>query len=57
MKIVVKGAEARLYIDNNEQPSIVVLDMKHGSKTKGSIGFWVGPGTEGFFRNLNVINQ
>lgn len=57
MKIIVKGVEARLYLDDNEQPSIVVLDMKHGVKTKGSIGFWVGPGTEGFFRNLKVTNQ
>lgn len=57
MKIVVKGQEARLYLDNNKQPSIVVLDMKHGAKTSGSIGLWVGPGTEGFFKNLKVTKQ
>lgn len=54
IKIVVKGAQARLYLDNNKQPSIVVLDMKHGTKGNGSIGFWVGPGTEGYFKNLKV---
>ncbi|WP_281233903.1 hypothetical protein [Flavobacterium gelatinilyticum] len=57
MKIVVKGSEARLYLNNNEQPSIVVLDMKHGAKNNGSIGLWVGPGTEGYFKNLKVLKQ
>lgn len=57
MKIVVKGAQAKLYLNNNEQPSIVVLDMKHGAEESGSIGFWVGPGTEGYFKNLKVTKE
>jgi len=54
MKIVVKGKKASLYLDGNEQPSLVVAEMKQGAKGKGSIALWVGPGTEGYFRNLKV---
>lgn len=54
MKIVVKGQAARLYLDNNTQPSIVVTDMKHGASSSGSIGLWVGPGTEGYFSDLKI---
>ncbi|MFC0777122.1 family 16 glycoside hydrolase [Flavobacterium sp. HJSW_4] len=57
MRIVVKGAQAKLYLNHNDQPSIVVLDMKHGSEESGSIGFWVGPGTEGYFKNLKVMKE
>lgn len=54
MKIVVKGKEARLFLDDNTQPSIVVTDMKHGANSSGSIGLWVGPGTEGYFSDLKI---
>lgn len=57
MKIIVKGQKAELYLNGSSQPSIIVTDMKHGANGKGSIGFWVGPGTEGYFKNLKVIKQ
>jgi len=57
MRIVVKGTQAKLYLNENDQPSIVVLDMKHGSEESGSIGFWVGPGTEGYFKNFKVMKE
>ncbi|MCC6289188.1 MAG: hypothetical protein IT249_15015 [Chitinophagaceae bacterium] len=54
MKIIVKGREAKLYIDDNPQPSLIVNDMKHGATSSGSVGFWVGEGTEGYFKDLKI---
>lgn len=54
LRIVVKGAEARLYLDKNVQPSLVVLNMKHGANAFGSVGLWVETGTEGYFKNLKI---
>jgi len=54
MKIVVSGQEARLYLNNNRQPSLVVNDLKMGADASGAIGLWVDVGTEGFFTDLKV---
>lgn len=56
MKIVVNGSKARLYLNDNEQPSLVVNDLKLGPNASGAIGLFVDIGTEGFFRDL-VINK
>lgn len=56
MKIVVNGTEAKLYLNDNEQPSLVVNDLKLGPNASGAIGLFVDIGTEGFFRDL-VINK
>jgi hypothetical protein len=57
MKIVVKGQQAKLYLNNNKHPSLVVNDLKLGSDEKGAIGLWVEVGTEGFFTDLRVTKQ
>ena len=49
LRIKVKGRQAKLYIDNNKQPSLLVNDLKHGDGLAGAIGLWVDVGTEGFF--------
>lgn len=54
MKIVVKGTQARLYLNNNAQPSLVVNDLKLGATASGGIGLFVDVGTEGYFRDLKV---
>lgn len=54
MRIVVKGQQAKLYLNNNRQPSLIVNDLKLGANVSGSVGLWVDVGTEGFFRNLTV---
>ena len=54
LKIVVKGSEARLYVNESKQPTLVVTDMKNGQDMTGAIGIWVGPGTEGYFSDLKV---
>ena len=54
MKIVVKDTQARLFINNNKQPSLIVNDLKHGANSSGAIGLWVDIGTEGFFSDLKI---
>lgn len=54
MKIVVKGEKAELYLNDKEQPSLIVNDLKHGSDASGAIGLWVDVGTEGYFTDLEV---
>ena len=54
VKIVVQGETAELYVHGNEQPTLIIDDLKHGSDGFGKIGLWVGPGTEAYFANLTV---
>ena len=54
MRIEVKDAQAKLFLDNNEQPSLIVNDLKHGADLSGAVALWVEVGTEGFFKDLIV---
>lgn len=54
VKIEVNGAQARLYVHGNEQPTLIVDDLKSGAHGKGAIALWVGPGTVAHYRNLFV---
>ncbi|GGC68557.1 hypothetical protein GCM10011387_22450 [Pedobacter quisquiliarum] len=57
MKIIVNGTKARLYLNDNEQPSLIVNDLKLGPNASGAIGLFVDIGTEGFFRDLVISTQ
>ena len=57
LKIVVKGKQAKLFLNNNNQPSLIVNDLKHGAETSGAIGLFVDVGTEGYFSDLKVTGQ
>ncbi|MCW3119109.1 MAG: hypothetical protein JWM28_3191 [Chitinophagaceae bacterium] len=57
IKIVVKDAQAKLFLNNNQHPSLVVNDLKHGSNNKGAIGLFVDIGTEGFFSDLKITKE
>ena len=57
MQLEVKDAQAKLFIDKNQQPSLIVNDLKHGANATGSIALWVETGTEGYFKDLKVIKQ
>lgn len=52
IKIVIDGEHGKLYVNNAEQPVLVVNDMKHGANNSGEIGLFVDIGTEGFFKDL-----
>ena len=54
MKIVVKGAQAKLFLNENKQPSLIVNDLKHGADASGAIGLWVDVGTEGYFADVKI---
>jgi len=57
LKIEVQGEQAKLYLNENSQPVLVVNDLKHGADHSGGIGLWVDIGTEGFFTDLRIENQ
>lgn len=53
LKIEVKDDRARLYVNSASQPCLIVQDLKYGKSTE-AIALWVGPGTDGYFTNLNI---
>ena len=57
LKIVVKDSQAKLFINDNKQPSLIVNDLKHGANLSGAIALWVDTGTEGFFSDLKILND
>ena len=56
VKIVVAGVKAQLFVNRADQPCLIVNDLKLGA-SKGAVGLWVGPGTDGYFANLRVTAQ
>jgi hypothetical protein len=54
IRIEVRGDKARLYVHGNEQPTLIVNDVKSGPNAKGAVALWLGPGTIAHFRNLTV---
>jgi hypothetical protein len=57
VKIEVSGDQAKLFLHGSDQPCLIVNDLKLGPDQKGSIGLWVGVGTEAYFSNLTVVNH
>jgi len=55
LKLEVQDAGARLFINGNKQPALIVNDLKLGGNNAGSIGLWVGNWTEGYFRDLKIV--
>jgi hypothetical protein len=54
IKIEVRGDRARLYVHDQEQPTLIVNDLKSGAQGKGGIALWIDQGTVAHFRNLTV---
>jgi hypothetical protein len=54
IKVEVRGDRARLYVHGNEQPTLIVNDVKSGAHAKGAVALWLEPGTVALFRNLTV---
>ena len=57
IKIEVKDEKAKLYLNGQEHPVLIVNDLKHGAGVSGGIGLWVEVGTEGHFSGLKVEND
>lgn len=54
IRIEVRGDRARLYVHGQEQPTLIVNDVKTGASGKGAVALWLGPGTVAHFRDLSV---
>jgi len=53
LKIEVKGKQAKLFVNESKQPSLIVNDLKLGDSS-GAIGLYVDNGTEGYFTDLRI---
>ena len=56
MRVEFNAREARLYLNDGHRPAFIVNQLL-GSTESGTIGLWVDIGTEGFFRNLRILQQ
>ncbi|HTH54596.1 MAG TPA: hypothetical protein VL728_01035 [Cyclobacteriaceae bacterium] len=54
VRIEVKGDKAKLFVHDNPQAVLLINDLKLGADAHGSIGLWIGPGTDARFTNLAV---
>jgi len=54
VKIDVRGEQARLYVHDQQQPTLIVNDLKTGGQGKGTVALWIDRGTVAHFRNLSV---
>jgi hypothetical protein len=54
VKIEVRGERARLYVHDQEQPTLIVNDLKTGPQGKGAVALWIDRGTVAHFRSLRV---
>lgn len=54
LRVEVKQERAWLYLHGDEQPVLIINDLKLGPGSRGGIGLWIGPGTDGYFTGLKV---
>lgn len=54
IRIEVHGDHARLYVNEQKQPTLIVNDVKSGAQSKGAVALWLGPGTVAHFREVTV---
>lgn len=57
VKIEVSGVQARLYVHDAQQPTLIINDVKSGANGKGAIALWIDSGTVAHFRNLVVSKK
>jgi hypothetical protein len=57
IRIEVRGAQARLFVHGQPQPTLVVNDLKTGPDAKGGVALWIDVGTLAHFRNLTVTRD
>jgi hypothetical protein len=55
IKIEVRGTQGRLFVHDNEQPTLIVNDIKSGAQATGAVALWLDAGTVAHFRNLRVL--
>lgn len=54
VRIEVHGMQARLFVHDQPQPTLIVNDLKTGPGARDSVALWIDVGTEAHFRNVTV---
>jgi hypothetical protein len=54
VKIVVEDQSAKLYVNEVEQPTLIVNDLKTGREAGGRVALWIHSSTVGRFRNVKI---
>ena len=54
VRVEVHGARARLYVHDQEQPTLIVNDLKTGAQAKGRVALTLDVETVAHFRNLTI---
>ena len=54
IRIEVRGDRARLFVHGQEQPTLIVNDVKTGARARGAIALWIDAGTVAHFRDVRV---
>ena len=54
IKIEVRDDRARLYVNGQEQPTLIVNDLKSGARGRGGVALSIDRSTVAYFRNVNV---
>lgn len=57
MRIVVSENTAKLFLNHEIKPALIVNDLKLGAEKRGGVGMWIESGTVAYFRNLDVRPQ
>jgi len=57
VRIDVRGEQARLYVHDMQQPTLIVNDLKSGAHAKGAVALWIDMDTVAHFRNLLVSRK
>ena len=57
VRIEVHGDQARLYVHDMKQPTLIVNDVKTGAQGKGAVALWIDTDTVAHFRNLVVSGK
>ncbi len=56
LRIEVSGTKARLYVNGDTQPCLIVNDLKLG-ESRGKIALWARVSTDAYFSNLRVESR
>lgn len=54
IKIVVEGETAKLYVHGNDQPTLIVNDLKSGADGKGAVALWFEGSTIAHYSDLKI---
>jgi hypothetical protein len=56
IKLEINAEKAKLYLNGQDHPVLLVNDLKLGANASGGVGLWVDVGTEGHFTDLSIKN-